>query len=221
MDCDAVLAADSKTLCDMGIATKGDMLALRAFCEKEKGKETVTVEREKKKAELASLLKGNRYSTTTAGSRNVKKRKAGEPKKVERMRRIEIGWLHRNSFEDKFVIVRSKSGGGTRTVEMLGSSGNMDVISYAKKLFFPNGKSSLCGEDDVIFHLGNFSHEEIGPTLVFPDNSKHPFTIENYQLSTKLTKIRLYLMTTFISSDNDEEVMVLSLFLALGVGIRR
>ena len=31
----------------------------------------------------------------------------------------------------------------------------------------------------------------------------------------------MYLMTTFISSDNDEEVMVLSLFLALGVlGIR-
>ena len=67
----------------------------------------------------------------------------------------------------------------------------------------------------------SFILEEIGPTLVFPDNSKHPFTIENYQLSTKLTKIRLYLMTTFISSDNDEEVMVLSLFLALGVGIRR
>ena len=136
MDCDAVLAADNKTLCDMGIATKGDMLALRAFCEKEKGKETVTVEREKKKAELASLLKGNRYSTPTAGSITVKKRKVGEPKKVERMRRIEIGWLHCNSFEDKFVIIRSKSVGGTRTFEMLGSSENHGCYLLCKKNCF-------------------------------------------------------------------------------------
>ena len=122
MDCDAVIAADDTTLCDLGIATKGDMLTLRAFCEKEKDKETITVKREKKKAELASFLIGNHYptATATAGSR-----------KVEGMRRIEIGWLHRNSFEDESVMIWSKNGG-----EKLGSSGNMDVISYAKKVVF-------------------------------------------------------------------------------------
>lgn len=86
-----MLAADNKTLCDMGLATKGDMLALRACCEKEKGKKMSKVEGEKNKAELALLLKGNRYSTATACSRNVKKRKLGEPKKAERMQRVEIG----------------------------------------------------------------------------------------------------------------------------------
>ena len=33
-------------------------------------------------------------------------------------------------------MIRSKNGGGTRTAEMLGTSGNMDVISYAKKVVF-------------------------------------------------------------------------------------
>lgn len=208
MDCNAVLAVDEKTLCDMGIATKGDLLALKAFCEEKKDKEIITVQRERKKAELASLLKGSYYnSTNVGGSRSSKKRKVGEPKKVEQKRkRIEIGWLHRQSFEEKFTMIRSKDGGGTRTAEMFGSSGKMDIILYAKKLFFPSGKNPICEENDVVFSLGNFVQEEIGSTLVFPDNSLHPFTIENYQLSTKLSKIRLYLMTTCVTCDGDEEV---------------
>lgn len=210
MDCNAVLAADEKTLCDMGIATKGDLLALKAFCEEKKGKEIITDQRERKKADLASLLKGSYYNSTNAGgSRSSKKRKVGEPKKVEqKQKRMEIGWLHRQSSEEKFTMIRSKDGGGTRNAEMFGSSGRMDIILYAKKLFFPSGKSPICDENDVIFSLGNFAQEEVGSTLVFPDNSLHPFTIENYQQSTKLSKIRLYLMTTRISSDGDEEVIV-------------
>ena len=37
MDSDAVSAADDETLKEMGISTKGDLVALRAFCEKKSG----------------------------------------------------------------------------------------------------------------------------------------------------------------------------------------
>lgn len=57
MDCDAVLAADNKTLIDMGIATKGDMLALRAFCEKKKGKKQLQSREKGRKQNWPPCLK--------------------------------------------------------------------------------------------------------------------------------------------------------------------
>ena len=109
MDVEAVAAADDDTLRSMGIATKGDMLALRAFCVKKsdlKNEEKEKGEREKRKAELSLFLKEKRYHPSTSGSRNIKKRTGGPGKsKEERKRRIEIGWLHRSSSDDRFVVM--------------------------------------------------------------------------------------------------------------------
>ena len=93
---------------------------------------------------------------------------------------------------------------------MSGTSGKMDIICYAKNLFFPNGRNSLFSEDDVLFGLGNFSQEEIASTVVFPNGSVQPFNVENYCQSTKLTKLRLYLTTTLMAdfSECDDQVIL-------------
>lgn len=210
MDSDAVSAADDETLKEMGISTKGDLVALRAFCEKKSGiknQETVTEEREKKRAELAMFLKEKRYRPSSSTSHSFKKKKWGRPKEQHK-RKIELGWLHRKSSDDPFTLIRSKDGGGTRSADLPVTSRKMDIIMYAKKLFFPDGKNSLCSEEDVLFSLGNFSQKEVGPTVMFPDGSENPFNLENYCHSTKLTKIRLYLMTTLLDNSSGDEKQV-------------
>ena len=101
--------------------------------------------------------------------------------------------------------MRCKDGGGTRVIEVDADSGRFDIISLAKRLFFPGGRNCICSEDDVLFDLASFSREKIEATVLFPDGSTKPFTVENYLQSAKLSKIRLYLMTTYMEDLSDDD----------------
>ena len=148
MDVQAVCGADDNTIRQLGIATKGDLVALRVFCrrytEKPHGED-----RETKKKQLLSIL-------TASGSskKSVKKSKEKSSTDDNKKKRLELGWLHQSGDEDVYVNVRAKDGGGTRVVELPGNSRKMDIIAYGKKLFFPDGSSPLARADDLTFQLG-------------------------------------------------------------------
>ena len=140
MDADAILAAPDETMQRLGIATKGDMLALRIFCETSGGssiQKSVKLDREQKKTELVSYLSSKRYQSGSKTS-NSKKKKVS---KKDSQRRVEIGWLHQYHRDDDYRLMRCKDGGGTRVIEVDADSGRFDIISLAKRLFFPGGRN--------------------------------------------------------------------------------
>ena len=137
MDAQAVCAADDKTLREMGIDTRGDIVALRVFCKcsPDKG-QAQKGERDKKKKQLLSFLtSGGAYGEGPSRkvSRMSQDKKATEDNKKKR---LELGWLHQFSDGDLYVNVRVKDGGGTRIIELPGNSRKTDIIAYAKKAFF-------------------------------------------------------------------------------------
>ena len=67
------------------------------------------------------------------------------------------------------------------------------LIEEAKKLFYPNGKSSQGQVDDMICDLANFKGESIG--ILGDKDSNQPFSLQNYIEMNKLTQVRLYLTT--------------------------
>ena len=213
MDAQAVCAADDKELQELGISTRGDILALRVFCKRksEPNKEQARVESEEKKKQLLAFLKSGE-SSGEGPSRKVSRKL--QDKKVpasNKKKRLELGWLHQTMDSGHYVSVRAKDGGGTRIVEMPGDSKKGDIISYRKKLFFPNGLSPLASSDDLLFQLGNYKQEHVEATVCFPDGTVHPFTLSNYSKSNKLSKARLYIMTKKIEeSDSDSEVNIVT-----------
>ena len=64
MDAQAVCAADDKELQELGINTRGDILALRVFCKRksEPNIEQARVEREEKTKQLLAFLKSGESS---------------------------------------------------------------------------------------------------------------------------------------------------------------
>ncbi len=210
MDTQAVCAADDKTLQEMGIDTRGDMVALRVFCKRKCiPDKTQKDEREEKKKQLLMFLKPGESSgigPSRKTSRKIQNKKANADNKKKG---LELGWLHQASDGGHYVSVRAKDGGGTRIVELPGNSKKSDIIAYGKKLFFPNGSSPLASSDDLLFQLGNYKQEHVQPTVSFPDGTVHPFTLSNYSKSNKLSKTRLYIMTRKIEgSDSDSDVSI-------------
>ena len=181
MDAQAVCAADDKELQELGISTRGDILALRVFCKRksEPNKEQARVESEEKKKQLLAFLKSGE-SSGEGPSRKVSRKL--QDKKVpasNKKKRLELGWLHQTMDSGHYVSVRAKDGGGTRIVEMPGDSKKGDIITEA--------------------------------TVCFPDGTVHPFTLSNYSKSNKLSKARLYIMTKKIEeSDSDSEVNIVT-----------
>lgn len=213
MDTQAICAADDETLREMGIDTRGDIVAVKVFCKRRLSTnkaETQKEEREKKKQQLLSLLTSGR-SHGGGPNRKVSKKSEDKKKATEdnKKKRLELGWLHQFNEGDQYANVRAKDGGGMRIVALPGNSRKSDIIAYAKKLFFPNGASPIAREDDLVFQLGNYRQEKVQPTVTFPDGTVHPFTLNNYTKSTKLSKTRLYIITRKMDdSDSDSGVNI-------------
>lgn len=210
MDIEAVCGADDKTLKELGIDTCGDLVALRVFCKRKcltAKEQAQKQERENKKKRLLSILKSGE-SSGEGSSGKSKKMLSGKRETVDnKKKRLELGWLHQACEGGLYVSVRAKDGGGTRIVELPGNSRKSDIISYGKRLFFPNGSSPLASSDELLFQLGNYKQEQIQTTVTSPDGTVHPFTLYNYSKSNKLSKTRLYIMTRKMDeSDSDREV---------------
>lgn len=203
MDVTAISSATCECLSELGLRAKGDVFALKAFCNRRQltsnttsknavdGEKTNYDDRKRKLLEL--LQKGNqkkrnqsaeKHSSSTISKGTVEKYKT---------RKISLGWLHYSEEKERFVAVRLNSGGGTRRLDVGSHFSKEMLIEEGKKLFYPNSESSQGHADDMMFDLANFK----GESIEIPDDevNKQSFTVQKYIEINKLTQVRLYLTT--------------------------
>ncbi|XP_021367845.1 uncharacterized protein LOC110459754 isoform X2 [Mizuhopecten yessoensis] len=129
-----------------------------------------------------------RRSVPQEGNKNAKKTS----------RKIELGWLHTYGACGTLKQVRSPNGGGTRTVDIDVNATISELLTTAKGLFFPNGKSKKGNEKDFDFYVANQTHER----------QESDFTVKQIFESTKLKILRFYLVTSpaaTASTDNSAD----------------
>lgn len=197
MDVTAVSSATHECLADLGLQAKGDIFALKAFCDRRQlaitNKSPVNDEKanyeDRKKKLLELLQKGNKRSKNVGENSSSTMSKA--PVERCKTRKISLGWLHYSEEKERFVAVRLSGRGGTRRIDV-GSHFSKDrLIEEGKKLFYSNGESSQGHADDMIFGLANFKGENID--IRDDEDNKQSFTVQNYIEMNKLTQVRLYL----------------------------
>ena len=209
MDGTAVLYASDSDLADLGITAKGDLFALKAFCQKRSSGKAVENETLKKKLlDQIFLKRRKKRSTSTLNS-------PGEDK--VKTRKDLLGYFHYNPDKRKYGMVRTAYGGGARHVDLLHDRTKEDILEYAVGMFFEGEMSKFGSAQNMEFDLGNFKCEKILDVAQSNGNTI-PFTLSGYFETTKLKKARLYLMSrlkeldggtkrprTSSSGDDDED----------------
>ena len=137
----AVLAATNECREDLGPQAKGDIFALKAFCQRHQltitSKNTAEDEKndyeDRKRKLLEQLQKGNQKKKSKSGdnSSNTSKRHV----KKYKTHKISLGLLHYSEEKEWYVAVRLSSGGGTR---------KLDVGShFTKDMLIEEGKKTI------------------------------------------------------------------------------
>ena len=194
MDFTAVRMASDYDFHALGLTRRGDILALRSF--------VLGDEKEAKKRKLLELTKqlsakSTKKKTGSAGPRGTMKSSQDETSSpTQRLKRIQIGWMHFNDKENRYVSVRMAKGGGTREVSFPIQATSADMMGEIKNIFFPDGMSVFGSTNAMTFKLGNFSCQEIN----------EEFTLEKYIEEHKLTKVRLYILSRVITQEKKSEV---------------
>ena len=191
-----MLFATDESLQDLGLTAKGDIFAVKAFCQRQsKMHQTVEDDYEERKRKLVEELQKGRERVksrkTKAASNNSHSQNTVKKESVKK-RKITLGWMHYSTKEKRFITVRLASGGGTRRVDVPGHSTKEDLIEEARNLFFPGGLSSHGEEKEMIFNLANFKAEPI-EEFIEDGETTVDFTVQKYIEKHKLTLARLYL----------------------------
>jgi hypothetical protein len=210
MDPDAICGADDKLLEDLGLCAKGDICALRSYCQgwnsssTPSGSFTQTPEscRQERKRKLMAILqsgkktrlKQNVAETSTKSKKTNNVVTGSSVQMKEKTRRIQLGWLHYNKKEDRYIHVRATNGGGTRNMEFPAAYTKDNVLQAAIGIFFENGQSKFGFANEMEFDLANFKMEKVD-VLRDNDGIENPFTIQGYFQCYKLSKARIYLMS--------------------------
>lgn len=122
--------AEDGALQELGMSAKGDLLAMRAFCE---GKFNAKVsEKESLKKNLDQQLSKRKKKISEAPGSSTGSIKE---KKVK-TRRVQLGWLHYKPKKGRYVMVRTSDGGGTRDVDLPRGSTKEDIVDYCVGIFF-------------------------------------------------------------------------------------
>jgi len=206
MDIEAVGVANYEVLEELGLNAKGDILSLKAFCQRHSTTSKPCSDYEERKNKLIDELKKGKQERNrkiNQASTSFQERSSKAPisvKKTRKTRKVILGWMHHSSLKQRFVTVRLSNGGGVRQLDVPGDSRKEHLLTEAKKLFFPDGISSFGKACDMEFNLANFKGDSI------PEN----ITVENYIDKHKLTKTRLYLTSTPLVTDVDDEVAPLT-----------
>ena len=108
MDKTAVNNASDKDLKELGLIAKGDIIALRAFCYKQKPETTERIE------ELKQAVQGN----------NCLKQIHSKIKQ----KTIHMGWLHFRPDANKFVLVKAIRGGSSRSLKVNETCTNDELL---------------------------------------------------------------------------------------------
>lgn len=195
MDFAAVRMASDKDFQALGLRRRGDILALRSFVLNDvDGHDTEKEGRKRKLLELQKQLD----SKSTKKKAVIRRRQSSEdvsPLPTQRSKKIQIGWMHFNDKEKRFVAVRMAKGGGTREVSFPLQATSGELIAVMKDVFFPDGMSAFGRTNQMTFKLGNFRCEEI----------KEEFTLDTYITKHRLTKVRLYTLSKVSIRDKLEK----------------
>ena len=147
MDVEAVLYATEESLQDLGLTAKGDIFAVKAFCQRRtKSHDPKEEDYEDRKRKLVEELKKGRekgkYKKTEAANSVTNNldsdsdQRATKGPSARKSRKITLGWMHYSSKEKRFVTVRLNNGGGTRRIDVAFDSTNQDLIAEGKKIIF-------------------------------------------------------------------------------------
>ena len=178
IDVEAIQLMDDQTL-SMYIPKAGDRVMLRQFC---KPKSTATST--SKKESLFSILKKKMHGSIQFSEdelENDRKSTKRLPKlnATKQSRRIELGWMHDGK------VLRTKSGGGTRKLDMPKKAVNSDILEAGKKLFFRDGRSKKGKFDHFDAVILDYQH------VPMPDD----VTIGDVYDISKMGIVRFYLST--------------------------
>ena len=207
MDFEAIAFATDKCLQDIGLEAKGDILALKAFAQRQGNKQSDASYEERKRHLIDELRKGRENRLTPKG----KKQKTQNSPSVAstsnktKTRKITFGWMHWicSPTEKRFVSVRATKGGGTRKVDMPLYSTKDEIVSEGKRLFFPDDVSSHGSAKDMVFDVANFKGEIISGRMT-DDGQTVPFTLERYINKHRLVNVRIYLTSKPLGEESSE-----------------
>ncbi|XP_013883858.1 uncharacterized protein LOC106532363 [Austrofundulus limnaeus] len=166
------------------IPVYGDRIATRRYClDKQKRKE----DKSSRMTLLEKLRKKMRTATTSHGEESDqepwperKTRFERHKNAIKTERKIELGWIHEGK------QVRKRSGGGTRVLNVSKASTKKDLLSHAKDLFFPLGRSTKGKWEDFNHNIFDFKESELDESTT---------VVDLYTLS-KFGILRFYLNTT-------------------------
>ena len=119
-------------------------------------------------------------------------------------RKIQIGWIHFNEQQERYISVRLQKGGGTREVHVPLNANVQKIVDIASEIFFQNGMSTFGALEDMEVSLANFRSE----TLPLHTPEGNEFTLQYYVTSNKATKVRMYLKTQIKSTVHRHTPMV-------------
>ncbi|KAK3730141.1 hypothetical protein QZH41_015851 [Actinostola sp. cb2023] len=216
MDVEAVSFASNEAIHELGLEAKGDVFALKAFCQRHISKQDQVHadcgydDRKRKLIEVLKKGKEKRKYTKTEDRDSASH--SASSVKTRKTRKIILGWMHYIHNQSRFVTVRLNNGGGTRKIDLPSNASKDDIIQEGKMLFFPDGLSSNGVASEMVFDLASFKGETIAETLT-EDNQSVPFTVLKYIEKFKLTQTRLYLTSKSssspavkdLSSDSDDD----------------
>ena len=172
MDADAIITcSDEKLREEMHVDAFGDILAIKNFAMQK----ISNVSNDEWKLELIYAIKGG----------NIKRQKT--------TRKVQLGWQNFNLVKRKYTNV--KKYGGARQVDIPCNASKDDIKKLAEEIFFPNKKSHLGILGLFKTDFGNFSCSILNNTISGNDGVEHPFTLESYVKTNKLSHVRLYLLT--------------------------
>ncbi|KAJ0060284.1 hypothetical protein NL108_007791, partial [Boleophthalmus pectinirostris] len=109
----------------------------------------------------------------------------GNKNAKRKMRRVELGWMNFNEFEERYKQVKSINGGGTRSLTISVKQTMEDIKVLAENLFFPNGLSK---KKQCLSHYST----NIESSQIHLEMSN---TIEEAYNKSKVKILRLYLCT--------------------------
>lgn len=184
------MQADDKDLIDLGLTKKGNILSLRAFCNEKINVQNAEENMNEKKVLLQTILDKHKRRKDDYPNSSINSKR---PKTKSTMKKVQLGWLHYDKKQVRYVAIQQSRGGGTREVSLPLDTSLYSILESAKQLFFPEGSSPFGLIEDMETHLANYKQDIIEDITV--NDIVLPFTLEGYLQATKLPKVRLYLAT--------------------------
>ncbi|GAA6101078.1 uncharacterized protein LOC113078290 [Tachysurus ichikawai] len=176
------------------IPAYGDRIATRRFCMEKQRKGGDDLKRqslfEKLKKNMGTLTSNKDTDQDFEEDHSMQPTKIhlrNNKRAVKMTRKIEIGWIH-----DK-KQVRKRNGGGTRVLDISKKATKTEILSQAKKLFFPNEKSRKGKWEE-------FSHNIVDFQEAYLDEG---VSVGEHYETHKLGILRFYLFTEHLTNEDE------------------